>query len=65
VRAARDGARVEATLSALRDAAVAYAEAGEARVPLMPLLIDAVRARASVGEISDTLAAVWGTYRPR
>jgi methylmalonyl-CoA mutase N-terminal domain/subunit len=30
----------------------------------MPLIVDAVRARASVGEISDTLAAVWGRYRP-
>ena len=29
--------------------------------PLMPLIIDAVRARASVGEISDALAAEWGT----
>jgi methylmalonyl-CoA mutase N-terminal domain/subunit len=30
----------------------------------MPLIIDAVRARASVGEIADTLAAHWGRYRP-
>jgi methylmalonyl-CoA mutase N-terminal domain/subunit len=30
----------------------------------MPLIIDAVRLRASVGEISDTLADVWGRYRP-
>ena len=34
------------------------------RARLMPLIIDAVRARASVGEIADTLAAAWGTYRP-
>ena len=27
--------------------------------------IDAVRARATVGEISETLAANWGLYRPR
>ena len=32
--------------------------------PLMPLIIDAVRARASVGEISDVLRGVWGEYRP-
>jgi len=26
-------------------------------------IIDAVRARATLGEISDTLRDVWGTYR--
>jgi hypothetical protein len=30
----------------------------------MPLVIDAVRARASVGEIADTLRDCWQTYRP-
>jgi methylmalonyl-CoA mutase N-terminal domain/subunit len=29
----------------------------------MPLIIDAVKARASVGEISDALERVWGRYR--
>jgi methylmalonyl-CoA mutase N-terminal domain/subunit len=29
----------------------------------MPLIIEAVRARATLGEISDSLRAVWGTYR--
>jgi methylmalonyl-CoA mutase, N-terminal domain len=33
-------------------------------VQLMPLVIDAVRARASVGEISDVLETAWGAYRP-
>ncbi len=32
--------------------------------PLMPPIIDAVRARATLGEISDTLRDVWGVYRP-
>ena len=32
-------------------------------IPLMPLIIDAVRARATVGEISDLLASHWGRYR--
>jgi len=64
VRASRDGARLAAALTAVRDAAVPYATPDAARVPLMPLIIDAVRARASVGEISDTLASVWGAYRP-
>jgi methylmalonyl-CoA mutase, N-terminal domain len=31
---------------------------------LMPSIITAVRARATLGEISDTLRAVWGAYRP-
>ena len=31
---------------------------------LMPAIIDAVRARATLGEISDTLRTEWGIYRP-
>jgi methylmalonyl-CoA mutase, N-terminal domain len=65
VRAARDGVRVESALAALRNSAAAYATVDTSREPLMPLIIDAVRARASVGEISDTFAAVWGSYRPK
>jgi methylmalonyl-CoA mutase N-terminal domain/subunit len=30
----------------------------------MPLIIEAVRARATVGELSDVLRNVWGVYRP-
>jgi len=30
----------------------------------MPLIVDAVRARATVGEISDAFRAEWGEYRP-
>jgi methylmalonyl-CoA mutase N-terminal domain/subunit len=30
----------------------------------MPLVVEAVRARASVGEISDALRDRWGAYRP-
>jgi len=33
--------------------------------PLMPSIVEAVRARATVGEISDCLRAAWGTYRPQ
>jgi methylmalonyl-CoA mutase N-terminal domain/subunit len=57
-RAARDPAKVRAALDALRIAAAAP------DAPLMPLIVDAVRARATVGEISDTLRAVWGVYQP-
>lgn len=65
VRAARDSTRVAQALAALASAAEAYTAADAGRLPLMPLLIDAVRARASVGEISDTFARVWGSYRPK
>jgi methylmalonyl-CoA mutase N-terminal domain/subunit len=65
VRARRDAPAVERALAALREAARPYADAGAAARPaLMSLIIDAVRLRASVGEISDTLADVWGRYRP-
>jgi methylmalonyl-CoA mutase N-terminal domain/subunit len=65
VRATRDAAAVAAALSAIRAAAPAYARVGgKAHAPLMPLIIDAVRARATVGEISDALRAEWGEYRP-
>ena len=33
--------------------------------PLMPKIIQAVKARATVGEISDALRAVWGVFRPK
>ncbi|HXF96646.1 MAG TPA: methylmalonyl-CoA mutase family protein [Gemmatimonadales bacterium] len=33
--------------------------------PLMPLILDCVRARASVGEISDILRGAWGEYGKR
>jgi len=48
---------VETALAALRAAA-----AGDGA--LMAPILEAVRARASVGEISDTLREVWGVYRP-
>ncbi len=32
--------------------------------PLVPPIIDAVRARATVGEIGDALREVWGSFRP-
>ncbi|HEY5087101.1 MAG TPA: methylmalonyl-CoA mutase family protein [Gemmatimonadaceae bacterium] len=55
--------------AAVRDALVALGAAAERKeggspTQLMPLIIGAVRARASVGEISDTLAACWGVYDP-
>jgi methylmalonyl-CoA mutase N-terminal domain/subunit len=56
VKARRDSAAVTAAL-----AGVTQAAAGTA--PLMEPIIAAVRARATLGEISDALREVWGTYR--
>jgi methylmalonyl-CoA mutase N-terminal domain/subunit len=65
VRASRDARVVEQAIGALRAAAPAYERSdAAARAPLMPLIVDAVRARATVGEISDALRSVWGEYRP-
>ena len=64
VRGAREAVVVERALAAVRAAAPAYATPGASREPLMPLIIDAVRARATVGEISDVLRGAWGEYRP-
>jgi methylmalonyl-CoA mutase N-terminal domain/subunit len=64
VRRERDAARSDAALAALREASRTYIASGAPRTPLMELIVDAVRARASVGEIADSLRAEWGTHRP-
>jgi methylmalonyl-CoA mutase, N-terminal domain len=68
VRAVRAGRNESATQGALARLALAAGDAdggGSASGPhLMPVIVDAVRARATVGEISDVLSAAWGTYRP-
>jgi methylmalonyl-CoA mutase, N-terminal domain len=64
VRAGRDPARVTGALDALGVAAESYV-GGSAEMSIMPLIIDAVRARASVGEISDRLQGAWGRFTPR
>jgi methylmalonyl-CoA mutase N-terminal domain/subunit len=65
VKAHRDNGAVAATLQHLANAAPTYLPGHSgARAELMPLVIDAVRVRASVGEIADTLEKVWGRYQP-
>jgi methylmalonyl-CoA mutase N-terminal domain/subunit len=54
---ARDPRAVEAALAAIRAAA-------EREHSLMEPIIAAVRSRATLGEISDSLRSVWGVYRP-
>jgi methylmalonyl-CoA mutase N-terminal domain/subunit len=57
VKGQRDRKAVKAALAAVTEAASGTGV-------LMPPIIDAVRARATLGEISDALRAVWGAYRP-
>ena len=57
-RETREAGRVHRTLEALQ------AAARDPAAPLMEPILDAVRARATGGEISDVLRGVWGVYRP-
>ena len=56
LRARRDAARVQSTLQAVE---------GTARTDrnLLPAILDAVKAYATVGEISDALRRVFGEYQ--
>jgi methylmalonyl-CoA mutase, N-terminal domain len=57
VRAERDNPKVQETLQALRNAAA------DENTNTMPFILDAVKAYATVGEISDALRDVFGTYQ--
>jgi methylmalonyl-CoA mutase len=57
IKAARDGAKVQAALDAL----TAAADSGEGN--LLGLTIQAMRLRATVGEVSDALEKVYGRHR--
>jgi methylmalonyl-CoA mutase N-terminal domain/subunit len=63
----RDAAVTTVALDQVRSIAAAYRDGGPSgreRPSLMPAIIDAVRARASVGEISDALQGAWGMHQP-
>jgi len=55
-KAARDSAAVEAALAKMLDAARSGAN-------MVPSMLDAVRAEATLGEICDALRDEWGVYR--
>ena len=55
LKRSRDAARVRQTLEALKAGARGTANT-------MPLLLDAVRAYATIGEMCDALREVWGEY---
>jgi len=63
-REKRDDASTRETLSALAKDAGAYVGPSADKPPLLPRIVDAVRARATVGEISGALEGAWGRYRP-
>ncbi|PYP71553.1 MAG: methylmalonyl-CoA mutase [Gemmatimonadetes bacterium] len=58
LRGKREKGNVKRVLGALESAA------RDATAPLMEPIIDAVRARCTVGEISDVMRGVWGVYKP-
>jgi methylmalonyl-CoA mutase, N-terminal domain len=56
LRARRDASRVEAALAEV-------ASTARSNRNLMPAIVEAVKAYATVGEISDTLRKVFGQYQ--
>ncbi len=57
VRARRDGDTVEKALADVTAAA-------QAEINVLPSMVEAVKVRATVGEISARLGELWGSYRP-
>jgi methylmalonyl-CoA mutase N-terminal domain/subunit len=57
LRGRRDAAAVEAALVRLKEGGT------RGRTNLMPLLVDAARAYATLGEMCDALREVWGVWR--
>ena len=55
LKATRDNGRVQRALNALKEGAKGTSNT-------MPLLIEAVRGYATVGEMCDALREVWGEY---
>ncbi|MFL6114036.1 MAG: methylmalonyl-CoA mutase family protein, partial [Catenulispora sp.] len=55
-KAERDAAAVKTALAQMLDAARSGAN-------MVPAMLDAVRAEATLGEICDALREVWGVYR--
>ncbi|MEU7817757.1 methylmalonyl-CoA mutase [Pseudonocardia sp. NPDC049154] len=64
LRAERDSRSVDAALKALTDSAAAIADGSERGFDqnLLALAVDAARAKATVGEISDALEKVFGRH---
>ncbi|WP_121258240.1 methylmalonyl-CoA mutase [Nocardioides ferulae] len=63
LRAERDDDEVRRTLDALTRSAEAGSQHGSMDGNLLALAVDAARAKATVGEISDALEKVWGRHQ--
>jgi methylmalonyl-CoA mutase N-terminal domain/subunit len=64
VRAKRGASDVTRALEALGKRVDRLGAGQQLTESVLPAIIDAVRARASVGEIANVLKSRWGTYRP-
>jgi methylmalonyl-CoA mutase N-terminal domain/subunit len=64
-RAKRDGGKCSKALEALGKAADMFSAPSDMKgIGIVSKIVDAVRARASVGEIANVLKSRWGVYRP-
>jgi len=65
-RQRRDALGLSGALAKVRETARTYRDDAESvsRPSLMPTIIDAVRARATVGEVADVLREEWGAFVP-
>jgi methylmalonyl-CoA mutase N-terminal domain/subunit len=65
VKQKRDAGSLASALERLGRTADQFSAKSDVKgVSLIPKIVDAVRARASVGEIATVLRSRWGTYRP-
>jgi methylmalonyl-CoA mutase N-terminal domain/subunit len=65
-RSQRNEVNAQRALDAIAAVAPCYLEHSDpaSRPSMMPLVVNAVRARATVGEIAGRLATIWGRYTP-
>jgi methylmalonyl-CoA mutase, N-terminal domain len=64
-KAKRNATQLTAALEKLGKSADRFTIRGDVRgAQLLPAILEAVRARASVGEIANVLKSRWGVYRP-
>ncbi len=64
VKRKRDEQSVRRCLGSLSEGAASLLSKRDEGSHMMPLIIEAVRARCSIGEISDALESRWGRYSP-
>jgi methylmalonyl-CoA mutase N-terminal domain/subunit len=65
LRSKRDAARAAGAIAQLEESAVSLMGKSRDTSPIMTHIVDAVRARCTVGEISTALEKHWGRYTSR